>query len=231
MSRILRVTFALVMIVGAGIVHGGWTSRWRPAPALREMAARLQELPMTMPGWAATARTMPSREQAASGAVGYISRIYQNANKGLNFSVLLLTGLPGDIGTHTPEACYPGAGFALGPPEKVVFRYGPDQAPAEFRTAVARKEGVNPSVLRIYWSWRGSKGWSAPDDARWEFGSQPTLTKLYVVQETSGQTVDPKDDPSNEFISRLLADMEGTIFSAASQPPASSPVASTSSQR
>ena len=49
-----------------------------------------------------------------AGAVGYISRLYKNPGKGLEISVLLLSGLPGDITTHTPDACYPGAGYDPG---------------------------------------------------------------------------------------------------------------------
>ena len=233
MSNILRVSAALALLIGAGLVHGSWTSRWRPAPALLEMAERLQKLPLETRGWTATARTLPPRELAMTGAVGYISRIYHNSSKGLNISVLLLSGLPGDISTHTPDVCYPGAGYTLDASTRHVCRYGSPEVPAEFRTAVAKKGGVNPSVLRIYWGWRGSKGWSAPEDPRWAFGSEPVLTKLYVVRETSGQAADPKDDPCDEFMSQLLAELDSVISPAAGHPAAdsaSAPVASTASR-
>ena len=63
-------------------------------------------------------RELPSRELAMTGAVGYISRTYTNPGKALAVSVLLLSGLPGAITTHTPDACYPGAGYTLGNAEK-----------------------------------------------------------------------------------------------------------------
>ncbi len=39
---------ALALIVGAGLLHGAWTNRWRTAPALAELAARLESVPAVL---------------------------------------------------------------------------------------------------------------------------------------------------------------------------------------
>jgi hypothetical protein len=131
---------------------------------------------------------------------------------------LLLTGLPGDISTHTPESCYPGAGYVLKAPEFRTYRYRPSGVPAEFRTAVASKGDATPSILRIYWSWRDSKGWSAPEEPRWAFGTEAVLSKLYVVRATTDGSIDSEDDPSGEFLSQLLAQLDRVVFSSEDRP-------------
>ena len=153
---------ALALIVGSGLVHGAWTNRWRTAPALAELAARLESVPTVLGDWTATSQAIPPRELAMAGAVGQISRVYTNPTKGLTVSVLLLCGLPGNISTHTPDACYPGAGYTLGNGQRFVHRYGVPERAAEFQAAVASRAGTKPSSLRLYWAWHGSSGWSAP---------------------------------------------------------------------
>jgi hypothetical protein len=230
MKNIMRISVALTLIIGAGLVHGAWTSRWRPAPALIEMASRLRDLPPELNDWTATPSDVSSREAVMTGAVGNVRRIYRSHRKGQDISVLLLTGLPGDISTHTPEACYPGAGFALGTPETVVCRYGSPPRLAEFRTAVAKKGGTDPSVLRIFWGWRGMKGWSAPAEPRWAFGTEAVLTKLYVVRQTPSDSGNPNDDPGIEFLSELLPQLDSLVLSPGPESKVSGPVASTASR-
>ncbi len=217
MKHPLYTVAALALIVGSGLVHGAWTNRWSTAPALAELAAHLESVPTVLGNWTATTRAIPPQEQAMTGAVGVISRVYTNPTNGLAVSVLLLCGLPGNISTHTPDACYPGAGYTLGNSEKFVHRYGVPERAAEFQTAVASREGTNPSRLRLYWAWHGSSGWSAPENPRWAFAAEPMLSKLYIVRETGGVTVDPKEDPCAQFMSLLLPELD-RVMSASSQP-------------
>lgn len=217
MMNIIRITTALVLIVGAGLIHGVWTNRWRPAPALAAQAARLASVPMVIGDWTAIPYEIPSRELAMAGSVGHLTRRYTNPSRGITLTVMLLSGLPGDLSTHTPDACYPGAGFALGPAAVFSRRYGSgsSERPAEFRTAVATRGGTNPSVLRIFWSWNDSNGWSAPEDQRWKFASAPALCKLYVIREATGGVVAPQNDPCNDFLTLFLPEIDRCVFSGA----------------
>ncbi len=214
----IRIAVALVLIIGTGLFHGTWTNRWRLSPGLTELAARLNTVPEVLGDWKATSRReLPPRELAMTGAVGYISRTYTNPSKALAVSVLLLSGLPGTITTHTPDACYPGAGYTLGNAEKFELKYGAGQR-AEFQTAVASRDGAHPSHLRLYWSWCSSKGWSAPEDARWALAAEPMLSKLYVVRETVGAKIAPKDDPCDEFMTLLLPALDRAMSDPTKQP-------------
>jgi hypothetical protein len=210
----IRVLSALVLIVGTGLVHGSWTNRWGSSPALAAMAERFESVPMEIGDWKATAFELSPRERAMAGAVACLTRRYSNSRRDETVSVLLLGGLPGDISTHTPDACYPGAGYTLGSPSGFQHRDGPDEHRAEFRTAVATKGGTSPSVLRIFWSWNASKGWAAPDEPRWKYASAAALCKLYVVRETAGAAVDPARDPCNEFLSVFLPELDRLVFNA-----------------
>jgi hypothetical protein len=56
-------------------------------------------------------------------------------------------------------------------------------------------------------------GWSAPEDARWRFAPEPTLCKLYVIRETGGASVEPADDPCNDFMGVFLPELDRLAFS------------------
>jgi hypothetical protein len=225
MKNLIRVLAALSLIALAGAVHGRWTNRWRQAPALTALASRLDSIPMVLGegAWTATSRELPPKEVTMTGAAGYLSRVYRNPSTGLKVSVLLLCGLPGAMATHTPEACYPGAGYTLGTSENHVVRYGQPESQVEFRTAIASRSGSNPSALRLFWGWRGSKGWSAPEEPRWSFAAESMLTKMYVQRELTGADVDPVKDPCNEFLSLLLPQLDSVLFSVLDRPSGESP--------
>jgi hypothetical protein len=212
----VRITAAAALIVGAGFVHGAWTGRWGVNADLAGLAARFDAVPMTVGDWKATTHELGPRERSMAGAEAYLSRTYTNAAKGLSVSVLLVGGLPGKITTHTPDVCYQGNGYQL--TEPAPFQYVPrseDGPHATFRTAMAVRGGANPSTLRIFWSWRGSKAWDAPENARWGFASERRLSKLYVVRETGGVTGDPDQDPCKDFLDVFLPELDRAVFAQA----------------
>jgi hypothetical protein len=215
MINIIRISSAVILIIGAGLVHGAWTNRWGPSAALAALASRIDSVPMVIGDWKVTAQSqLTPGERVMTGAVASFSRVYTNPHRGVSVSVLLLGGLPGKISTHTPDVCYTGAGFILGSPSVYDFRYQREgERRAEFQTAVATRSGTNPSILRIIWGWNASKGWAAPSEPRWSYGAEPALCKLYVIRETAGAVVDPGVDPCNEFLSVFLPEVDRLVFS------------------
>ncbi len=213
MINIFRISAAVLMIVGAGLIQGSWTNRWGPSPKLGRLAAKLESVPMLIGDWKGTAFEMPAADRAMAGAVACLSRRYTNPKRGVTVSVMLLGGLPGKISTHAPDVCYTGAGYDLDAPFLFHRTYGSDGHRAEFRTALAMRGGTSPSALRIFWGWNAWKGWLAPDEPRWEFGSASALCKLYVVRETTGTVSDLETDPSNDFLSAFLPELDRLVFS------------------
>jgi hypothetical protein len=212
--NIIRISAAVVILIAAGLVHGAWTNRWGPSPELAALATRFDCVPMKIGDWSGTPFELPPNERAMAGAVACLARRYSNQGRGQTVTVLLLGGLPGDISTHTPAVCYPGAGYTLSDPSAFKRKAGEGDRQAEFQTAVATRGGTRPSILRIFWSWNASKGWSTPDDARWQFAAEPALSKLYVIRETAGAVVDPASDPCNDFMDVFLPELERLVFSA-----------------
>ncbi len=211
----IRISAAVVLIVGAGLLQGAWTNRWGLSPPLAALGSRFESVPMVIGDWKGTKFGLPPRERAMAGAAACLARRYHNPSRGVAITVLLLAGLPGDIATHTPDVCYPSAGYTLSSFAPYEYNYGRDNCRAEFRTALAVREGPNPSVLRIFWSWNAAKGWRAPQDARWSLASEPALCKLYVIRETAGPVVDPGSDGCNEFLSVFLPELDRLVFAAA----------------
>jgi hypothetical protein len=167
---------------------------------------------MTIGDWQATAFELPAREREMAGAVACLARRYVNPTRGVSVTVMLLGGLPGDIANHSPDICYPGAGYTLNAPTPFDYRYGKVEARAGFRTALAARGGASPSLLRILWGWNASKGWTAPDDPRWSFSSERWLCKLYVIRETAGSAVKPEDDPASDFLAVFLPQLDQYLF-------------------
>jgi hypothetical protein len=168
---------------------------------------------MVIGDWKATAFELPARERAAAGAVACLARRYTNPSRGVTITIVLVGGLPGDIATHTPDACYPGAGYTMDASVPFDCRYGPDRHRALFRTALAKRGGTSPSSLRIFWSCKASHEWAPPEDARWRFASEPALCKLYVIRETAGAVVEPGSDPCLDLMSVFLPELDRLVFS------------------
>ena len=55
MYRYLLTCFAIVLVLGAGYVHGTITQRWQPSEYLTQAASRLKALPTSVGDWLAKA--------------------------------------------------------------------------------------------------------------------------------------------------------------------------------
>ena len=139
--------------------------------------------------------------------------------------MLLVCGRPGPVAVHTPEVCYPGAGFELAQdrPAKVVVQPGSGYPPAVFRSALFRQqEALTPASLRIYWSWNSIGNWAVPEYPRFAFAGRPYLYKLYVIFELAGERAEAADATETEFLRQLLGAPENTLHAPlAAQPCAS----------
>jgi hypothetical protein len=196
MTLLLAVGIAVVLIVGTALVEGRWTDRWQSQTSdeLRSLASAMSAVPLSVGDWDGEDRKEANQDQLkAAGAVGHLSRTYRNPKSGDVVSIYMICGASRDIAIHTPDACYPGAGFHLeGDPTKVVFQYSSDPnladkpeaatRSAEFMTAVFMKEEpAGVQRLRIFWAWNATGNWEAPDWPRLRFGGRAALSKLYLI--------------------------------------------------
>lgn len=205
-QRIIPIAVAIALIVGTAIVQGVWTERWGTFPELELFAEQLPNVPENIGEW--TGEEAPETDKRIleiAGAVGSLSRVYRN-ERGETVSVFIVCGRLMDVFHHTPDRCYPAAGFeTVG--EKIKQVVETNDGPAQFRTATFLKaEPGGNQMLRIYWSFNGSGPWVAPDEYRWSFAGQRALYKIYVVSSVSGSD-SPDQNPAVDFIRVLMPEL------------------------
>ena len=219
---------AVALVAAATVVQGRWTERW--APISRDevnAAARLLEerFPTTFGEWEAE-RELESdpKELEAAGAVGHISRLYRNTRTKARVSAFVVCALPYDASAHTPDRCYPGAGFTIGESEhRVKVKYG-DRREAEVLTGTFAKAG---QTLRIFWTYgvTGAAGdgrldWIAPQLPRIALSGQPSVYKLYAIADQTRVGTSQSMVECEGFISQLAPALDAAL--AGSDAPASS---------
>ncbi len=213
MWRSLPVLASLTLIAGAGALHGRWTNRWEPAPELGRAADRLALIPLSVGDWRGKDYELDREQAEAARLAGYCYRRYENRRSRRAVSVLLVCGRPGPVAAHTPDVCYPGAGYRLkAAPAPFTLDYGGGAA-AGFKTARFRRDAeVGAEELRIFWSWSAGSGWSAPDNPRWSFARHPALYKLYAIREKSvKEDRRAEDDPCVGLLTLLLPELDRAL--------------------
>lgn len=194
---------ALALMVGVTIVQGRWTERWAERRDHElEAAAKLLEraFPASFGGWSVDRQLETSRaELDRAGAVGSVSRLYRHAKTRTPVSAFVVCATPHDASGHTPDRCYPGAGFQIAEPEHRETITLADGSVAEAYTGTFAKEG---QTLRVFWTYgvprqgdtegdeaarAGSNTaaaplkWVAPQIARIALNDFPAVYKLYAI--------------------------------------------------
>ncbi len=206
MSRILPLLTALIVVVGAGYIHGRWTQRWERSPELAAAVERLDRLPDSAGNWKAmSAPEIDPQELALAGAEGSWVRRFTSPNND-TVLVVLLVGRPGNMSVHRPENCYPGAGYDQG---GASIRYAIAGANGSkvadcWTSRFAKKDATASSQLRIFWAWYADGAWQAPDYPRYDFAHLPYLYKLYVIRETYSRPDPLEEEPAVKFMEQFL---------------------------
>lgn len=205
---------AIVIILAGAIVEGYWSLRWGPRTErlLAPLAQAVKETPLRVGEWTSDQAATPDpRVLEVSGANALFQATYREETQGDYVTVYLLAGWSRDVSVHTPDACYPGAGFVMETsPQPFSFTYGTNSQldeetnaalrQAEFTTAIFTKtEPTGVTRLRVFWSWNDGRGWQSPRFPRWAFGGRRPLVKLYLVAES------PPGLPTHENAALRLA--------------------------
>jgi hypothetical protein len=110
---------AALLVVTVTVAQGLITERWKDKSVSKELesASRLLEakFPKKFGTWELE-RELESdpKELERAGAVGHISRLYRNTRTKARVSAFVVCARPHDASGHTPDRCYPGAGFEIG---------------------------------------------------------------------------------------------------------------------
>ena len=211
MTRIATTLAAVTLILACGLVHGFWTDRWRAPVETTAAASRMDALPTQVGDWVGS--IIEVKNPQAGGVAGTFLRRYDNHRTGDSVEVYMVCGRPGPVSIHTPDVCYTSNGFTFGSKSRAAVR----EKGGDFWTADAVKTtAAEEQHLRIYWGWNDGAGWTAPEDARWNFVAKrrsPVLYKLYVQRDLAGQAQASKDEPCQAFLQAMLPQLDRALFS------------------
>jgi exosortase len=212
-SRGIFTVAAIALVVTSGIIHGRWINRWRVSRDLELAISNLDRIPLEIGDWKGRRQTVDNRELTGAGLDGLVMRHYENSRTGNTTSFVLVCGRPGPVSVHTPEICYPGAGFEMVQAQPVKFSVEADGRAAEFLKAdFEKQESFPPERLRVYWSWNATGIWCVPANPRLGFASRPVLYKLYLVTRMSEGLERSADSTEAEFLQQFLPELARILF-------------------
>lgn len=159
-----------------------------------------------------------TNKSCLTGANQVVTRRYVNQNTGVSLDVILLFGRAVNMYLHSPEICYPAAGYGLSD--------GPDLRPIEtpsgdasFRSLVYSKgDGAAATHQEVYYTWRHNGQWS-PD-----LGNHKVLErisgmyKVHIARATSNREQRDVGNPSEAFLKILLPEMNRRLATVENSP-------------
>jgi len=212
-SGLVTAIAAAVVVIGATFLHGRMTERWtgrNVAAELQQAAEQLQRhFPVNCGEWELAEELESSPEELErAGAVGHVSRAYSNRKSKARVSVFVVCATPHDASGHTPDRCYPGAGFEIAETEHRLTVPLDDGRSAEVFTGTFRKSG---QTLRVFWTYGFDGGWVAPQIARIELAPAKAVYKLYVIMDETPLPPGVGSTICTEFMSLLLPQFDAAL--------------------
>lgn len=213
-SSLLTCGLAVLLVAGATVVQGLWTDRWsgRNVKAELKEAADLLEsrFPNRFGSWEFVQELASDPKQLErAGAVGHISRLYSNRETGAKVSAFIVCATPHHASGHTPDRCYPGAGFEIAESEHRQSIPLEDGRTAETFTGTFRKTG---QTLRVFWTYGVGGRWIAPQIARIELAGTSAVYKLYAIIDETRLPGGEATVICADFLSALLPEFDQAIF-------------------
>lgn len=184
----------------------------------------LADLPRTIGTWQGSEspeNQLDPEVARFAGASEHIVRGFFDEKSGERVSALVLYGLATSVYLHTPEICYPSAGFQLskGPQEYKVDVPGL-KFPLRFRWAIYSKRIAG--VMRYeesYYSFRHDGEWLPDTSDRWKtFRYRPGMFKIQISHPVTNLSESGENGPCVDLLKELARQIEAQL-----QPGASSP--------
>ena len=213
-ASLLPVLIGVVLVAGATVLQGMWTDRWsgRNVAADLQQAAQVleQKFPERFGGWEFV-QELPSdpKQLERAGAVGHISRLFVNKESGAKVSAFIVCATPHDASGHTPDRCYPGAGFEIAEAEHRQSIPLADGRTAETFTGTFRKTG---QTLRVFWTYGIDGRWIAPQIARIELAGTSAVYKLYAIIDETRLAGGQAPVVCADFLSALLPAFDAAVY-------------------
>jgi hypothetical protein len=190
-----------VALFGAGLVDWSIRARWENSTVIANVVDGLEALPTRLGDWVGQPVSLDEIIVQVAACAGYKSYRYVNERTGNSVDVTVMVGIPGQMAEHSPETCYPGAGYTLDRRSwhrEPVSRFLGEETEGE----LARMDflrGDHPRPIRVWHGWFDGERWSRPEYPRLSFVASPVLCRLQVsaalvpdlLADDSNQLIDP----------------------------------------
>lgn len=224
MTRYLPILLGAVAIVGLTIPQIVMTDRLSGSNVSAEQRAELLKLvPKKVGDWQGEDKPVDPNVKETAGAVGAaVSRDYRNSRTGERVDLWLIVGHARDISAHTPNICYPAAGFEARAKESSLYPLmvpGLPETPFLTNTFYKEDEISGRRLIRVFWTWynpeaKGNDGkvvWDAPQNARWHFGNARALYKMYFTSEMHDQMETAEQSACLHFARDFLPELDKAL--------------------
>jgi hypothetical protein len=202
---LLATVLAVALTVFSGVLQGRMRNRWGPPADTLAVAAKLEQLPAQFGPWRLKAQGKLD-ETAKSQLEPFAYRVatYENQTTGEWVSMTLLLGPPGPTAVHTPEICLGSRDYkSLGERQAAVFRRA-DGTNDQLWTLDHKANNLQGMIRRTYYGWSAGNRWTATEDPRFTFASQPYLYKIQAICDLSAAADPQSADPCRRFLEDFL---------------------------
>jgi hypothetical protein len=216
-------TWARLAVVAAILASSGGVRLWQERRVERALELGrsspfpLAELPMKIGSWEGHVATMDPRIVRITGSTDLVSRRYVDRQTGVGLDVIVLYGPMSDTLPHTPEVCYPSAGFEEMPGvvERPIAIEKPSPLTVPFRSlAFTKGEGGLADSQEVYYSLRYNGRWTTQSTSPKALKRISGMYKVQVSRRISDRERRDVDNPCEPFLAALVGEIETRIAEA-----------------
>jgi hypothetical protein len=218
-DRSVQFRWRWVVLIGVLLSLSGGLRIWRDRQFLslaqesEKPPFPLIEFPKVLGNWQVVdGSDVPLDPEVAriAGSSDHLLRTYTNSLTGENVSVLILYGLAHSVWPHTPEVCYPSAGFRPIPSsgETIMIQTPDGKFEALFRKQQFAKSRASEGIVQeVYHSFRNADRWAPDMEDQWKsFRYHPSMFKVQVQRQIFGNA--NAENTTSEFMARIVQEIE-----------------------
>ena len=169
---------------------------------------------MTLGTWRGESVALDPKIARGAGATDIITRRYVDQRTGAAVDVIVLYGIPTEVYQHSPEVCYPSAGFErIEGPGRRTITAGRLEAPF-FSLVYSKGEGGQAGLHEVYYAWRYNGRWLTETGPYKQFERIPGMYKVQLDRVISERERRDVGNPCEAFLEVLLPELEGRLAAA-----------------
>jgi hypothetical protein len=144
-----------------------------------------------------------------AGSSDHLIRTYVDDRTGVGVSTVILYGRAETVSAHSPEVCYPSAGYVPAGEPSLVNIEAP-RGTAVFRSLVfVRGEGAAEDRVEVLYTFLHDGRWSPVTEGRWkEFRKRPSMIKVQIQRRVTAGERREQNNPSHQFLAELTQEIE-----------------------